>query len=88
MTVMVINEDNHGMLAITKDYKSAIDWLVENDWLTQSSETYDEDAGEFHWMIDWLGEDWLEKIYKMTLDQFFELNSDFHIHEEPVFGAD
>ena len=32
-TVICIHEDNHGLIGIAKDYKSAIDFLIREEWL-------------------------------------------------------
>ena len=42
MTVIVIYEDNHGMIGIAKDYESAINFLLQNHWLDSEFEIMDE----------------------------------------------
>ena len=39
--VICIHEDNHGLIGIAKDYKSAIDFLVREEWLTDEIEPID-----------------------------------------------
>ena len=34
MNIIIIHEDNHGVLGVAKDYDSAINFLVESKWLT------------------------------------------------------
>ena len=34
MNIIIIHEDNHGVLGVAKDYDSAINCLVQNQWLT------------------------------------------------------
>lgn len=34
MNIIIIHEDNHGVLGVAKDYDSAINFLVESQWLT------------------------------------------------------
>lgn len=38
MNIIIIHEDNHGVLGVAKDYDSAIDFLVQNQWLTTDVE--------------------------------------------------
>lgn len=38
MKVIVIYEDNHGMIGIAKDYKNAIDFLLQENWLNSKTE--------------------------------------------------
>ena len=41
MNVIVINEEDNGMVGIAKDYKSAIDFLFKEDWLSPEFEVMD-----------------------------------------------
>ena len=43
MTVILVNEDNHGLLTAAKDYKSAIKFLIDNRWIEESTEVWNED---------------------------------------------
>ena len=38
MNIIIIHEDNHGVLGVAKDYDSAINFLVQNQWLTTDIE--------------------------------------------------
>ena len=35
-TVVLIEEKNHGMIGVAKDYPSAVDFLVNENWLDGS----------------------------------------------------
>ena len=37
-TVICIHEDNHDLIEIAKDYKSAIDFLIREEWLDYNSD--------------------------------------------------
>lgn len=87
MTVYRIAEDDHGFLAIAKNYRSAIHYLIEHEWLNGHSEAWN---GE-----DWvnikeaLGEDWKDKVYEMSLDDFVNyFEGHLYIWEEPVYCID
>lgn len=38
MKVIIIHEDNHGIIGIAKDYESAINFLLQKCWLNDSIE--------------------------------------------------
>lgn len=38
MKVILIHEDSHGLLGVAKDYKSAIDCLIQYQWLSNKTE--------------------------------------------------
>lgn len=43
MKVILIEEENHGFIGCAKDYKSSIHFLIKDDWLTDSTEVWDEE---------------------------------------------
>lgn len=45
MTVITMNEENHGFLGVAKDYKAAIKYLYQTNWLNKDTEIsqYDEE---------------------------------------------
>lgn len=38
MNVIIIHEDNHGVIGVAKDYESAINFLLQEHWLTVNIE--------------------------------------------------
>lgn len=38
MNIIIIYEDNHGVIGVAKDYDNAINLLVQNQWLTTDIE--------------------------------------------------
>ena len=66
--VILIYEENHGLIAVTLDYFSAIKWLVENGWLSEFTE-----VGLIE-MRHMFGKDWIDKLLSFeTVDKFNEL---------------
>ena len=51
-TVILIIEENHGIIGIAKDFSSAIDFLFNNDWMTPETELYNpfDDTTESDWV--------------------------------------
>lgn len=47
MTIILIHEDNHGLLGVAKDYESAIDCLIQNQWLNIDTEVYSTEKEEY-----------------------------------------
>ena len=43
MTVILVNEDSHGLLTVAKDYKSAIKFLIDNGWIKESMDVWHDD---------------------------------------------
>lgn len=85
--VYCIYEDNHGMIGIAKDYSSAIDGLVKEEWLCGDTELIDEDDNSFT-VEGKIGKEWLEKIKKWdvtTFNIFFE--GCFWIYATEIWGS-
>ena len=51
-TVILIIEENHGIIGIAKDFNSAIDFLYDNGWMTPETELYNpfDDTAESDWV--------------------------------------
>jgi hypothetical protein len=70
MTVILVNEDNHGLLTVAKDYKSAVKFLIDNRWIKESMEVWHED-GTYRRLDEFFGEDVLDIITeKWDIDSF------------------
>ena len=70
MTVILVNEDNHGLLTVAKDYKSAVKFLIDNRWIEESMEVWNED-GTYRRLDEFFGEDVLDIITeKWDIDSF------------------
>lgn len=75
MDVIIIHEENHGIIGVAYDYESAVAYLVNQRWLP--AEILDEP----------LGDEWLDKLLSWDIDNFntfFE--GCFYLQIEPVFG--
>ena len=71
MRVVTIEEDNHGMIGIAKTYADAIYFLVNNGWLSASTEIYCDDE-IFKPVIEDLGEDWFAVMLDWSMEKFCE----------------
>ena len=85
--VILVREDNHGLIAVTLDYFSAVKYLVENNWLTDTIEVgVNEDLEE---VIVAFGADWVDEI--LTWDSVQKFNEVFegvfHLSIEEVYDG-
>lgn len=85
--VYLIEEDNHGNIGIAKDYSSAIDFLIDSDWLDGKCELYEGD-GIYKTIEEKLGENWKEEILSWDTEQFGEFfDGSFYLTIEGVYGT-
>ena len=81
MNIIIIHEDNHGVLGVAKDYDSAIDFLVQNKWLTTDTEVLN--STEELVPLKELGRDietirsWDTEAFNDFFDGIFYLDVDF-----------
>jgi len=86
MTVIEIHEDNHGLIGIAKDYKSALEFLMNNHWIEDSTEIW---AGDFYYqrLDEALGEDWFDKMCSWDVENFNDYwDGSFMLTETEVYG--
>lgn len=81
MTVIHIYEDNHGLIGVAKDYKSAIDFLIEKDWIDEDTEI------EEDWTVEMaFGKDWKNKIKDFSIKKFnLKFQYSFELEEVDVY---
>lgn len=71
MTVILVQEENHGLITVAKDYKSAIKFLINNGWIKESMEVWDENGISHSRLDELLGEDAFDIITeKWNIDSF------------------
>ena len=87
MTVIAINEDSHGYIGVAKDYSAAIDFLINENWLDECVNVFDEAKQEWLSVEDVFGPDWRTTVRGWNLEQF-NLNIDqFLLVPVEVYGA-
>lgn len=74
MTVIVINEESHGFLGVAKDYKSAVEYLYQMNWLNEEFELSEYNFQKKTWdcptISEKLGPNWLDIICSWTITEF------------------
>lgn len=95
MKVYVIHEECHNMIGIAKDIKSAIKWLIDKKWITESTSVYcatnDENESEWRAVDVVFGSEWKNYLIgladdKAALDEELE-RMGFYIYSEEVIGG-
>lgn len=87
--VICVEEDNHGLVGIATDYQSAIDGLVQIDWLNDQTEIYTEIKGidRYFTLKEILGNNWLNEIKLWNEDKFNEFfEGMFYLDKMEVWG--
>lgn len=84
MKVIVIYEDNHGMIGIAKDYESAINFLLQDHWLDSEFEIMDKN---YNWVaLKDLGMS-IGDIRQMDIDKFNDFfDGCFYLDIDIVWG--
>lgn len=92
MTVILVNEDNHGLIAIAKNYDCAVRFLLDNDWLDDGVYLSDPESelGCDHSIIEVLGDNWDSRVRNEFDMKKFNAVFDglFYLNEVEVFGAE
>ena len=88
MRVVTIEEENHGLIGIAMTYADAIHFLVNEDWLSASTEIYCEGDEVYKRVIEDLGEDWLSVILDWSMEKFCEYFEEcFYLDSVEVYEA-
>ena len=85
--VIVIREDNHGVIGVASTVFSALMFLVETEWLNSQFDYYDEKTDSFKPIIEVFGESWEQTLVEIeTIDEFNEFfDGSFHLEEFELF---
>lgn len=87
-TVITIQEDIHGLIGIAKNYSSAIDFLIDSNWLDGNFEFYDGNYGTAKTIFEDLGKEWKSIILSWdteTFNNYFDCC--FYLVIEEVYGT-
>lgn len=86
--VILVREDNHGLIAVASDYFSAVKFLIEENWLDDTCEIgIDEDLKSLQEL--W-GDDWIDEV--LALDGVNKFNDTFdgifYLSIEKIYSAE
>jgi len=90
MKVVVIYENNHGMIGIANNYYNAIRLLLEEQWITYETTIYNRKTSHWDFIEEYLGENWEEDLLnECDLDTFNEIFEDWlELSLIEVYGTD
>lgn len=88
--VVLIYEDNHGLIGVANNYRNAIDFLINGHWIDDFVEAWDEKTDTWHRLVELEGEDWADRMRdKWDIDDFNDFWEDsFTLVLTEVFGTD
>lgn len=88
MKVICIFADDSEFIGIASDVKSAVDFLVNNYWLRDSTEIWDDRTNEYNRIDEAMGEDWADDMAEWSIQEFNEFWEDnFTLKEVDVYGS-
>ena len=83
MKVIVVSEDNHGLIQIAKDRDSAIDYLISTSWVNGCCELWFPERQDSICIED-LHPDWQNWLRNTATDDDF-INLGFYLREYEVY---
>ena len=93
MNVIFINEESGGILSVTDTVTHAIDYLINNDWLSENTELlmFIPEAGEWKEITvkEKLGENWEAILRNASINEFNNyIEGVFFLSEERVYTGE
>ena len=88
-TVILIEEENYGLLGVAETYAGAIYFLIKEGWLDADYQVWSDDYGNTQSIKKALGKTWSKQIPCWTLDYFnnyFEGN--FYLEEYELYKTE
>ena len=80
--IIIIYEENHGVIGVAVDLKSAIYWLIETDWINAHTNFWVDK--KWQTVEKLFGEHWREILVEQE-EEFFE--GSFYFDEKDLIGA-
>lgn len=72
--VILVSEENHGLITVTANYISAINFLMEYDWLNENTEIFYFNGNDGSSSVkDTFGENWQQAIKNLSLKEFNDI---------------
>lgn len=88
MKVIIIHEDNHGMIGAVMNYSTAIEFLIRYNWLNGMCDVVDKN-GNFITVEEKFGKDWKDIILSWTVHRFnMEFEGSFNLELYGVYGTE
>ena len=94
MTIIQINEENHGTIGAATSIKEAVKWLIASGWLWGTEDydgKYNEETEKWEYTspIERYGENWKEVLPERPEEEIVDfLDGVFYFHEITLHGAE
>ena len=86
MKVILVNEYSHGLLTVAKDYQSAIFYLINNNWIKETTNCYDDETDSWKRLDEIISNPFDTIMYKWDIKNFNHFwNGDFSLYETEVY---
>lgn len=86
--VILVSEDNHGLLCVVKDFQSAVDYLIKEYWVDEATEVYNDAKSEWVRLDELFGENWEEEVRNLSRESFEELfDESIYLEDEEIRGT-
>lgn len=86
--VILVSEDNHGLLCVVKDFQSAIDFLIKECWIDEATEVYNDAKSEWVRLDELFGEEWEKEVRNLSRESFEELfDESIYLEDEEIRGT-
>lgn len=86
--VILVSEDNHGLLCVVKDFQSAVDFLIKEYWVDEATEVYNDAKSEWVRLDELFGENWEKEVRHLSRESFEELfDESIYLEDEEIYGA-
>jgi hypothetical protein len=90
MKVLLVHEDNHGVIGVAKDIDSAVSFLITDGWLHEETDICHDNGSGWVWepIKEVYSKDWEHFLRCLTVEQFNEIWEDcFYLKEVEIFGT-
>ena len=87
MKVILISEENHGIIGCMATEKDVMPWLTRENWVNQYTEIDKQDTYGYETIKEKYGLTWFQTLSKMSLDDLAEVLGYFYFEPIEVWSA-
>lgn len=90
MKVLLVHEENHGVVGVAKDINSAVSFLITEGWLHEETAIWYDYKDGIAWkpIKEAYGKDWEDFLRSLTIELFNNVWEDcFYLKEVEIFGT-
>lgn len=88
MTVISVNEVDHGCIGVAANYEAAVKMLFNDQWIGDFTKVWDEKSESFISLSESLGDDWLDEMCSWSVVDFNDYwDGSFSMCKHQVYGG-